>query len=32
MIKIKIVSFNEQPLAQPVVSEFDEMGGTIGRA
>lgn len=32
MIKIEIAFFNGQPLARPVVSEFDEMGGTIGRA
>jgi type VI secretion system FHA domain protein len=32
MITINIVSFNGQPPAQPVHCEFDEMGGTIGRA
>ncbi len=32
MIKIEIVSFNGQPPAQPALVEFDEMGGTIGRA
>jgi FHA domain-containing protein len=32
MIRIKIVSCNGQPPAQPVQTEFDEMGGTIGRA
>lgn len=32
MIKIEIVSYNGQPPAQPTQAEFDEMGGTIGRA
>ncbi len=32
MITIKILSFNGQPPGQPVQSDFDEMGGTIGRA
>ncbi|WP_084181187.1 type VI secretion system-associated FHA domain protein TagH [Polaromonas glacialis] len=32
MITIKIATFNSQPSAQPVHCEFDEMGGTIGRA
>lgn len=32
MIKIEIVSYNGQPPVQPVLGEFDEMGGTIGRA
>ena len=32
MIKIEIVSYNGKPPPQPVHCEFDEMGGTIGRA
>ena len=32
MIKIEIVSYNGHPPAQPTQAEFDEMGGTIGRA
>lgn len=32
MIKIEIVSYNGQPPALPTQAEFDEMGGTIGRA
>jgi hypothetical protein len=32
MIIIKTVSCNGQPLTQAVQAEFDEMGGTIGRA
>lgn len=31
-IKIEIVSFNKQALAQPLYAEFDELGGNIGRA
>lgn len=32
MIMIRVVSFNGQPPAQPLAYEFDELGGTIGRA
>lgn len=32
MIKIEIVSYNGHPPAQATQAEFDEMGGTIGRA
>ena len=32
MINIEVVSFNNQPLAQPLSAEFDEMGGNIGRS
>jgi FHA domain-containing protein len=32
MIRIEVVSCNGQPPAQPVHAEFDERGGTIGRA
>ena len=32
MITIRVISFNGQPPAQPIGAEFDELGGTIGRA
>lgn len=32
MIMIRVVSFNGQAPAQPLAYEFDELGGTIGRA
>lgn len=32
MITIRVVSFNGQPPAQALEFEFDELGGTIGRA
>jgi FHA domain-containing protein len=32
MIMIRVVSFNGEPPARPVVAEFDELGGTIGRS
>ena len=32
MIKIEVRALNEQPLASPLAADFDEMGGTIGRA
>jgi FHA domain-containing protein len=32
MIRIRVISFNGQPPAQTLGGEFDESGGTIGRA
>ncbi|MGB0127557.1 MAG: FHA domain-containing protein, partial [Rhodocyclaceae bacterium] len=32
MITIRVISFHGQPPAQPLVFDFDETGGTIGRA
>jgi type VI secretion system FHA domain protein len=32
MIRIEVTSYNGQPATQPLAGEFDELGGTIGRA
>ena len=32
MIKIQVISYNNQPLLQSLNAEFDELGGNIGRA
>ncbi|MGZ8157097.1 MAG: FHA domain-containing protein, partial [Burkholderiales bacterium] len=32
MLRIQAITFNSRPLASPVATEFDERGGTIGRA
>lgn len=32
MITIRAISLNGQPLAQPLQADFDELGGSIGRA
>lgn len=32
MMKIRVLSFNDAPPAEPLEAEFDELGGTIGRA
>jgi FHA domain-containing protein len=32
MMKIRVLSFNGAPPAKPLEAEFDELGGTIGRA
>lgn len=32
MMKIRVLSFNGAPPAEPLEAEFDELGGTIGRA
>jgi FHA domain-containing protein len=31
MIKLKVIAYNGRPPAQPIQSEFDELGGSIGR-
>jgi type VI secretion system FHA domain protein len=31
MIKLKVIAYNGRPPAQPLQSEFDELGGSIGR-
>lgn len=32
MIMIRVLSFNGEPPVRPLVAEFDELGGTIGRS
>src|SRR5687768_16486489 len=32
MMRIAVRTFNDQPPAQPLAADFDEMGGTIGRS
>lgn len=32
MITLKVTTFNGQPMSLPLSADFDEMGGTIGRA
>jgi FHA domain-containing protein len=32
LVRIQVTAFNGRPLSQPLVGEFNELGGTIGRA